>query len=116
MSQAIKTQVPRETRATSEGLRSQKSPWTPRFVVRLIVLTIIAIAFVSPIIFMIVTSYKTRADATSLPPGWIPDPFSLQAYAEIFSSSNTPVLRWFANSMIAALLHAVIVVTTATSD
>jgi multiple sugar transport system permease protein len=62
----------------------------------------------------VVTSFKTRADATSLPPSWIPSPFSLDAYKTLLAGSGeTPVLRWFANSMIAAALHALLVVTTA---
>ncbi|MBC7725385.1 MAG: carbohydrate ABC transporter permease [Burkholderiaceae bacterium] len=63
---------------------------------------------------MIVTSLKTRADATSIPPSWIPDPFSLQAFTSILApGSGTPVLQWFANSMIAAALNATLVVVTA---
>src|SRR3712207_4899735 len=62
---------------------------------------------------MIVTSFKTRADAASLPPTWIPNPFSTDAYATVTGAgTETPVLRWFANSMIAATLHALLVVAT----
>ena len=32
------------------------------------VLVVLTLLFVSPLIFMLVTSFKTRADATSLPP------------------------------------------------
>jgi multiple sugar transport system permease protein len=98
-----------------------KRPTTPeptrlkvRRIVRYVVLTLIAVAFISPLIFMLVTSFKTRADATSLPPSWIPSPFSLDAYKTLLEGSGeTPVLRWFGNSMLAAALHALLVVTTA---
>ena len=63
---------------------------------------------------MIVTSFKTRADAASLPPTWWPDPISTDAYGTVTGAgTETPVLRWFANSMIAATLHAALVVSTA---
>jgi multiple sugar transport system permease protein len=95
------------------GSRKIKPGERVKSVVRFIVLAIIALIFISPLIFMIVTSFKTRADATGIPPSWIPNPFTTQAYEAIFGASNTPVLRWFANSMIAAALHAAIVVVTA---
>jgi len=97
-----------------------KRPTTPeptrlkvRRTLRYVVLTLIALAFISPLIFMVVTSFKTRSDATSLPPSWIPSPFSLDAYKTLLAGSGeTPVLRWFGNSMLAAALHALLVVTT----
>lgn len=82
-------------------------------VVRYLLLGVLALLYISPILFMIVTSFKTRADAGGIPPSWIPDPFSTQAYESIMTASGTPVLVWFANSMIAAVLHAVLVVVTA---
>jgi multiple sugar transport system permease protein len=80
---------------------------------RYVVLIALAIVFISPLIFMIVTSFKTRADAASLPPSWWPNPFSTDAYKTVLGAgTDTPVLRWFANSMIAAACHAALVVTT----
>lgn len=82
--------------------------------VRYVLLGIIALIYVSPIIFMIVTSFKTRADAAGVPPSWIPNPFTTQAYETILSpASGTPVFLWFMNSLIAAALHALLVVVTA---
>jgi multiple sugar transport system permease protein len=94
------------TRRTSAGKRASTG-------VRLGVMILVAVLFLAPLVFMLVTSFKTRADATGIPPTWIPDPFTLQAYETIFGATNTPVLRWFANSMAAALLHSALVVVTA---
>jgi multiple sugar transport system permease protein len=106
---------------TSGSETPARRPTTPvptrlkvRRTLRYVVLTVIALAFISPLIFMLVTSFKTRSDATSLPPSWFPSPFSLDAYKALLAGSGeTPVLRWFANSMLAAALHALLVVTTA---
>jgi multiple sugar transport system permease protein len=106
---------------TTEEASSVKRSTTPeptrlkvRRTLRYVVLIVIALAFISPLVFMLVTSFKTRTDATSLPPSWIPNPFSLDAYKTLLAGTGeTPVLRWFANSMIAAALHALLVVTTA---
>jgi len=84
-----------------------------RRILRYVLLIGLAVLFISPVLFMIVTSFKTRTDATSLPPQWIPDPFSLDAYRTLLAGSGeTPVLRWFLNSMLAAGLHALLVVAT----
>ncbi|GMA85927.1 hypothetical protein GCM10025868_11770 [Angustibacter aerolatus] len=40
-------------------------------------------------------------------------PFTTQAYTSILDAPGTPMLRWFANSMIAATANAALVVATA---
>ena len=81
--------------------------------VRYAALIVLALMFISPLLFMLVTSFKTRTDATSLPPSWIPNPFSLDAYKTLLAGTGeTPVLRWFGNSMLAAGCHALLVVAT----
>lgn len=93
-------------RPAGEGSRQVKK------VLTYVLLVLLALVFISPLIFMLVTSFKTRAEAASIPPTWIPNPFTTQAYDSIFSASGTPVLRWFGNSMVAALANAAIVVST----
>ena len=84
-----------------------------RRVLRYAVLILLALVFVSPLVFMIVTSFKTRGEAASLPPTWWPNPFSTEAYGTVTGAgTETPVLRWFTNSMLAAAAHAALVVTT----
>ena len=62
---------------------------------------------------MLVTSFKSRVEAAGVPPTWIPRAPTTQAYTSILGSSGTPVLRWFANSMIAAAANSALVVATA---
>ena len=102
---------PRLRRASDEGAGHRTSP--VRTALRYALLVLLALIFISPLIFMIVTSFKTRANAVSLPPDWIPNPFTTQAYESIFSARGTPVLRWFANSLVAALANSALVVATA---
>ncbi|MBG6216883.1 multiple sugar transport system permease protein [Arthrobacter sp. CAN_A6] len=110
MSQAMDTVNGKDTPTADRHVPGSRR----RSIVRLVILSLVALVFISPLIFMIITSFKTRADATGIPPTWIPNPFSLEAYRTILApDSNTPVLRWFVNSMIAALLHSALVVVTA---
>jgi multiple sugar transport system permease protein len=83
-----------------------------RNVVRYVLLVLLTLVIVGPLLFILVTSFKTRSEATGTPPTWIPNPFTTQAYDAILGSGETPVLRWFANSMIAAFCNAVLVVGT----
>ncbi len=87
-------------------------PGRGRTVLRYVLLVLLALLYVSPLVFMVVTSFKTRAEASAIPPSWFPNPFTTQAYETILGASGTPVLRWFANSMLAALAHAALVVST----
>lgn len=81
---------------------------------RYIILSALALIYISPIIFMLATSFKTLPAATSYPPQWIPEPFTTQAFEEILNpSNNTPVFQWFLNSMFAATMHSILVVTIA---
>src|SRR5215207_2960245 len=78
-------------------------------------LILLTILFVAPLLWMLSTSFKTNVEATQLPPNWIPENFTTEAYATLFSTgeSQTPVLRWFLNSMVAASAHTVLVLSTA---
>jgi len=80
---------------------------------RYALLVLLTLAFVSPLLFMISTSFKTRNESGQTPPTWIPQVFTFQAYSHILSAADTPVFRWFLNSMIAATSNALIVVATA---
>ncbi|MEU6738591.1 carbohydrate ABC transporter permease [Streptosporangium sandarakinum] len=79
-----------------------------------LVLAVIAALYLSPLVYMTVTSFKTREVAGSTEPRWVPDPATLDAYREILGGADSPALRWFLNSLAAATGHAVLVLVTAT--
>ena len=81
-------------------------------VLRYVVLTVIAFLFVTPLLFMISTSFKSRVESSRTPPTWIPEDPTFGAYEQILNATDTPVFRWFLNSMIAASANAAIVVAT----
>ena len=77
------------------------------------VLILLTALFISPLLFMLVTSFKTSQEAVQTPPTWWPHPFTTQAYERILNATDSPVFRWFLNSMIAATCNAALVVATA---
>ena len=115
MATSTSTAGSRRAPATAGGRSTPASrkPGPGRGIVRYVALAILALLFVSPLLFMLVTSFKTRNEAAGVPPSWIPNPFTTQAYTSILGAADTPVLRWFANSMIAAAGNAALVVATA---
>jgi multiple sugar transport system permease protein len=100
------------TDATAAPLIDKK-PVRPQAVGRLVVLTLLGLLFVSPLIFMALTSLKNRVESAAVPPTLWPQDPTLDAYRSILTSPGTPVLRWFANSMVAATANSALVVATA---
>jgi len=79
---------------------------------RYALLVVLTAIFISPLVFMVVTSFKSVSEAVQTPPTWVPSPLTTQAYERILGATETPVFRWFLNSMLAATLNAALVVTT----
>lgn len=80
---------------------------------RYAVLVLLALAFITPLVWMLLTSLKTYGDAQRIPPDWLPNPLSGYGYDRILDDASNPVLRWFVNSMLAATLHTLLVLVTA---
>jgi multiple sugar transport system permease protein len=103
--------------ATTPG-SAKRGRRSPRQVAKLVlsygVLILVTLVFLAPLLWMFSTSFKTNPDSTNWPLTWIPPEFSVSGYVEIFNATAAnPVLRWFANSMIAALAHTALVLATA---
>ncbi|MFY0578271.1 carbohydrate ABC transporter permease [Cystobacter fuscus] len=78
-----------------------------------VLLALLTWIFVAPLLWMLSTSLKTNPDATRQPPSWIPHPVTTEAYVPLVSmESETPVLLWFFNSLVAATANALLVVAT----
>ncbi len=72
------------------------------------VLALFAIVYIGPFLLSLVTSFKTDADATNNSLSFIPNPFSLQSWKEIFGLGGGQVKvnfgRWTMNSLIVTTL------------
>ena len=84
-----------------------------RAAAKYVALVALTLLFISPLLYMLSTSFKSTADAGSAVPQWIPSAPTLDAYREILDNPATPVLRWFVNSLLAASLQAALIVATA---
>ena len=76
----------------------------------------LSLVFIAPLLWMLITSFKTAGEATQVPPTVFPEDPTMRAYDTLFTgNSQTPVLRWFANSMLAAAGQAVLVLVAAST-
>jgi multiple sugar transport system permease protein len=74
-------------------------------------LLLLTVLFVSPLVFMVTTSFKTNFEAAQ--PTWIPKDPTTEGYSFILNATQTPVLRWFANSLLAAVGQTLLILVTA---
>ena len=69
-----------------------------------IIRTVFALAFgvlmITPLLFMISTSFKTEGQIWKYDIQWIPDPIILENYVRVFT--DMPFIRFFVNSLIVA--------------
>ena len=74
-------------------------------------LLLLTVLFISPLVFMVTTSFKTNFEAAQ--PTWIPKEPTTEGYSFIFNATQTPVLRWFLNSLLAAAGQTLLILVTA---
>ena len=70
-----------------------------------VMLFLIGIVMVAPLVWMIVTSLTAHSAAFSLPPNWIPVPFTIDNFTEI--PGLIPFGRMFLNSIVLAVICTV---------
>jgi multiple sugar transport system permease protein len=75
-------------------------------------LCIIALIILLPIVWIVLTSFKTDFNAIDAPLNPFPSPFTTQAY-QTLASGQQPIFLWFLNSLAAALLQTAIILVTA---
>ena len=77
------------------------------------VLGLLTLMFISPLLYMLSTAFKTTGDAASPDPQWIPSNPTTAAFEAIFGNEATPVVRWLVNSLLAAGMQSLLIVVTA---
>ena len=77
-------------------------------------LGLLSLVFIAPVVWMLTTSLKSADEATRVPPTLLPENPTTSAYDTLFTGdSQTPVLRWFLNSLVAAGGQALLVLAVA---
>lgn len=75
-----------------------------------LLMLVLTVIFVAPLLWMLITSFKTPNAATATNQSWWPNPFDTSSYSNLLHSSSLPVLRWFFNSLLAGVANSAIIV------
>ncbi len=93
--------------ASPRRARSRRAPW------RALALALIGLLFLVPLWWMLSTSLKSTAEAASADLHVLPQSVSFEGYERILGGAQTPVVRWFLNSLLAAAGQTVLVLVVA---
>ena len=103
------TVAPTTTAPTSPQPRTGRAfPW------RAVFLFILALLFLAPLAWMTVTSLKSTSEVSQSDLTFLPRTPTTEGYQTILGAPQTPVERWFLNSMIAATAQTMLVLVVAT--
>ena len=79
-----------------------------------VALIALSVIYLAPILWMFITAFKTEEESAASPPTLLPSQWSTESLDTIFTpSGQTPVVRWFINSIIAAVGMGIVVLVTA---
>jgi multiple sugar transport system permease protein len=105
------TSAPPSTRdtapATAAGQRRGTSPWF------WLLVGLVAVLFLAPLLWMLSTAFKSTGEVAQADITLLPQQPSTDGFRTILGADQTPVTRWFANSLLAATLHTALVLATA---
>jgi multiple sugar transport system permease protein len=108
---SVDTAVPSKVEAAPARRRAYRQDRNgPAFYIGINLLLLI---FVVPLLWMVLTSFRTVEDSRRIPISIIPDELTLRAYQLMFADEQNPVILWLINSLLAAAGHAVLVLITA---
>ncbi|WP_416962818.1 carbohydrate ABC transporter permease [Streptomyces sp. Agncl-13] len=99
------------TAATTTPVRKPRRPWTPSQIVLTLLGAAVSALFVAPIAAALFTSLKSEAEAAEIPPHWLPEVWTGQAWKALWKTGN--ITDWFVNSLVVSVLVTAIVVTVA---
>ena len=71
-------------------------------------LIVLAILFLIPLAWMLVTSIRSQNELTQGVISWIPHPATWESYRAILNDNSNPVGRWFANSLFVSLTGTIL--------
>ena len=102
--------LPRARRPRSDDGPADVRRYTPLARAGIITaLLVVAVLWLAPLVWALLTSLKQEADTTTVPLEVIPERgFTLQAYASVLANGN--LVTWFVNSTVVALVVTVLTV------
>jgi multiple sugar transport system permease protein len=92
----------------------QRKSLSAKVVWRILLLGLVALFFLTPLLWMLSTSFKSSAEVVNPNLTFLPQDPSTQSFSSILNAPQTPVLQWFLNSLLAAVGQTLLVLVVAT--
>ncbi|MBO3083253.1 carbohydrate ABC transporter permease [Cellulomonas fengjieae] len=93
--------------AAKAGLRTGERFVSPSRIGAIVALVVLAVFWLLPFLWAVVTSFKSETAAAATPVSWLPpDGFTTDAYANVLREGNIPLWTW--NSLITSVAITVI--------
>ncbi|MDH6584425.1 multiple sugar transport system permease protein [Streptomyces sp. SAI-133] len=89
--------------------KSPRKPWTPGQIVLTLLGVAVSAVFVAPIAAALFTSLKSEAEAAEIPPHWLPEVWTVQAWKALWETGN--ITNWFINSLVVSVCVTSVVLT-----
>jgi len=70
----------------------------------------LAFIVVIPLLYTFTMAFTLESKQMNFPIEWIPQPFTLSNYQHIFVDETLPLLRWFGNSLLVAIVGTFIII------
>ena len=87
--------------------RRARRPWTLSQIVLTALGATVSAVFVAPIAAALFTSFKSEAEAAEIPPHWLPQDWTGQAWKALFETGN--ITDWFVNSLVVSVCVTTVV-------
>lgn len=75
----------------------------------LVFLPLAAIVII-PLLYETSMAFTLESNQLNFPIEWIPKPMSISNFSHIFADTTLPILRWFSNSLLVAIVGTIIIV------
>ncbi|KOV67871.1 carbohydrate ABC transporter permease [Streptomyces sp. MMG1121] len=78
-----------------------RSAWTPGQIVLTLLGTAVCLVFLAPLLWALFTSLKSETEAVEVPPHWLPEHWTGQAWKALLDSGD--ITDWFVNSLVVSV-------------
>ncbi|MEV5434319.1 carbohydrate ABC transporter permease [Streptomyces sp. NPDC052701] len=87
--------------------KGPRRPWTPSQIVLTLLGAAVSAVMLSPLAWALFTSLKTETEAVEVPPHWLPEDWTGQAWTALLETGN--ITGWFVNSLVVSVCVTTVV-------
>ncbi len=108
MATTVKTHTQGRTHVVKQAETRRKGRKLLQHIATYALLVFIALLIIVPMLWMLSTSFKPKSQWFLAQIYWIPKRFTWNNYTSLFNSSDTPIVRWFINSLGVAITTTIL--------